>query len=98
MQTCSRCQVQSPDYVLTCPSCQADLQEFSLTASALQRFLLNPRVKAIRISVDADACPACQDLQGVYPKDRVPELPVEGCSHANGCRCFYDPILDEIYP
>jgi hypothetical protein len=25
-------------------------------------------------------------------------LPVEGCSHALGCRCFYQPVLDEIYP
>jgi hypothetical protein len=28
----------------------------------------------------------------------VPELPVRGCSHKNGCRCFYEPFLTDIYP
>ncbi|MCC6145962.1 MAG: hypothetical protein IT308_00185 [Anaerolineaceae bacterium] len=52
----------------------------------------------IRISVADNACPACQQVMGAYPKDQLPRLPVEGCSHPNGCRCFYDPVLNEIYP
>ena len=27
-----------------------------------------------------------------------PTLPVEGCSHGLGCRCYYEPVLTEIYP
>jgi hypothetical protein len=53
---------------------------------------------AVNLAVQADACPACQEMQGTYPKDKVPKLPIEGCSHENGCRCFYQPLLDEIYP
>jgi hypothetical protein len=25
-------------------------------------------------------------------------LPVEGCSHADGCRCHYAPVLDAFGP
>lgn len=98
MQTCSRCYTQCNDSVLVCPTCQADLRELSATAQALKRLQDNPRVKTIRLVVSHDACPACQVLQGTYEKDKVPRLPVEGCSDKNGCRCFYEPTLDEIYP
>jgi hypothetical protein len=98
VQTCSRCSTQSADHVTTCPQCQADLREHSVTAVALKGFISNPRVTAVRISVAGDACPACQSLEGVYPKDKIPTLPAEGCSKGCGCRCFYAPILDRIYP
>ncbi len=98
MQTCSRCNTQSPDTTLTCPKCGADLEELSKVAVALRKFQENPRVTAVNVIVHADACPACQEIQGTYPKDRVPKIPVEGCSHADGCRCFYQPLLDEIFP
>lgn len=98
MQTCSRCNTESLDTVVTCPKCGADLQEFSTAAVALRKFQENPRVIAVHLIVHADACPACQEIQGTYPKDRVPKLPVEGCSHEKGCRCFYQPLLEEIFP
>lgn len=98
MQTCSKCGTQSPDSAKLCGKCQADLSEFSATSVALKRLQSNPRVRAIRISVGEDACPACEQMQGVYPKDQVPRLPVEGCSQSAGCRCTYEPLLDEIYP
>lgn len=98
MQTCSKCSTQSPDSVLTCPTCQTDLRQFSLVAVALRRFLDNPRVKNIRLVVAEDACPACAALEGTYEKEKAPVLPAEGCSEVNGCRCFYEPMLDEIYP
>jgi hypothetical protein len=50
------------------------------------------------IIVPEDACPACQNLTGTYPKDQVPRLPIEKCSHPLGCRSYYLPYLDEIYP
>jgi len=98
VQICSRCNTQTDDSATTCPQCGADLKEFSVTAATLRKFQENPRVSAVHVIVHADACPACQAIQGTYPKDRVPKLPVEGCSHPNGCRCFYQPLLEEIFP
>ncbi len=98
MQTCTQCYHQSPDDAVQCANCGADLSESSLTARALKRFQENPRVRLVRISVASDACPACYEIQGAYPKDAAPRLPHEGCSHNHGCRCFYEPVLDEIYP
>jgi hypothetical protein len=74
------------------------LKETATTAVALRKFHENPRVIAVNVIVHADACPVCQEIQGTYPKDRVPKIPVEGCSHEKGCRCFYQPLLEEIFP
>ncbi len=98
MQTCSRCNTESPDTIITCPKCQADLREFSKTAVALKRFQENPRVISVVLVVHGDACPACQELQGWYKKDQAPKLPIEGCSHEDGCHCFYQPMLEEVFP
>jgi hypothetical protein len=65
---------------------------------ALKRILANSRVIGVRLAVPENACPACRAVEGTYPKDLVPALPVEGCSEPNGCRGFYQPVLDEIYP
>jgi hypothetical protein len=99
MQTCSSCHTQVDDSIHACTNCQADLYQYSTTAVALKAMRANSRVRAVRISVDADACPACQAAFGTFSKDEVViDLPVEGCSHTGGCRCVYAPILDEIYP
>jgi len=98
VQTCSRCNTQSPDSATQCPNCKADLPEFSTVRAALKNFQSNTRVRHIILAIDDDACPACHNLQGAYPKDKAPLLPVEGCSHPQGCRCFYQPVLSEIYP
>lgn len=98
MQTCSRCNSQSMDSASSCENCGADLKTFSATVVALKTMQANSRVVNIRLVVDYEACPACHEMQGTYAKDKVPALPIEGCSHPNGCRCFYEPMLDEIYP
>jgi len=98
VQICSQCNAQSPDMATHCVSCQADLRQVSKTAVALQRFRVNPRVKNVRLVVAHDCCPACRQAEGTYQKDQAPSLPVEGCSHSLGCRCFYEPMLSEIYP
>lgn len=98
MQTCSRCSTESPDSIIICPNCQADLRELSKTAVALKRFQENPRIIAVELIVHQDSCPACQELKGRYDKDQAPTLPVEGCSHESGCRCFYQPVLESIFP
>lgn len=98
MLTCSRCHTISPDTTQICPSCQADLAEFSTTAVALRQFIANPRVNLVHVAAAEDACPACRAVQGTYPKDQAPRLPIEGCSNPQGCKCFYQPVLEEIYP
>ncbi len=98
MQTCSRCFTQSSDTVLTCPVCQADLKALSTMAVALAKFRANPRVQLVRLAMPDDACPVCRTYEGTYPKETAPALPVEGCSEPNGCRGFYVPLLEEIYP
>ncbi len=98
MQICSVCQTQASDLDIVCPNCQSDLSEYSQTAVDLKTLRENPRVTRIRLVVDVDACPACQDFEGSYEKDKVPNLPVEGCSSPTGCRCTYKPVFDEIYP
>lgn len=98
MQVCSVCSAQNPDEASHCANCNADLSQLSTAAVALKRFVENPRVRYVRIEVSPDCCPACRELAGAYPKDKVPKLPVEECSHNNGCRCFYQPFLTEIFP
>jgi len=95
MQTCSKCNASSPDTANTCVNCNADLSEFSATAVALKHMKDNPRIKAIRVTVAHDACPYCYELLKTYPKAEAPPLPHLGCSHENGCRCFYEPVLEE---
>ncbi len=75
-----------------------DMWESSEAFASLQRMRANPRIKYIVVVVPEDACPACQNLTGTYPKDEVPPLPLEECSHTLGCRSYYLPYLDEIFP
>jgi hypothetical protein len=98
VQTCSQCNYPSPDDAITCSNCQADLREFAATTVARRKFQNNDRVSTVRVQVAHDACPACQEMQGSYQKDHLPVLPVKGCSNPHGCRCFYAPSLEEIYP
>jgi hypothetical protein len=95
MQTCSKCNASSPDYSSTCINCNSNLGEFSSTTVAFNRMRSNPRIRSIRVSVAQDACPHCFELLHTYPKNLVPHLPHEGCSHENGCRCYYEPVLEE---
>lgn len=67
-------------------------------AAVLQRLRDNPRVSRVIVSVAEDACPAGAAMQGNYLKDDVPSLPVEGCSHAISCTCYYQPVLNDIFP
>lgn len=98
MQTCTKCHMQSPDNAAACIHCQADLREWSQTNQSLKRLQTNPRVTLLKVVVALDCCPACRAIEGAYAKEVAPRLPVEGCSHSLGCRCFYQPVLDEIYP
>ncbi len=79
-------------------SAEAVARRLQEANDALQRMQQNPRVSKIVVSVPEDACPACQEVYGTYAKDQVPALPMEHCTHPLGCRSFYQPFLDEIYP
>jgi hypothetical protein len=92
MQTCEKCNAISPDTALECNNCKTTLAVSSQTSKTLKRFRNNPRVTAIRISGHFDACPACQAALQTYSKEETPVLPFPGCSHAHGCRCFYEPV------
>ena len=98
MQTCSLCHALSPDHVTHCKSCQADLTEYSTTVRTLKRFRENPRIQAVTIVPSHNSCSYCYEQLGTYPIDQAPTLPHKGCSNTNGCRCFYIPALDTIYP
>jgi len=98
LQTCSRCNASSLDTAIECVNCKSDLRQFSTTAVALKNFKENPRVSIVRINVAVDACPLCYESRGTFPKEAAPTLPHEGCSHPHGCRCAYEPVLNEIYP
>jgi hypothetical protein len=98
VQTCSLCNSSSSDQATHCHSCHADLTEFSTMAQALKRFQENPRVLSVKILTNDAACSFCYEQLGTYPKIKVPRLPHTSCSHENGCRCFYIPVLGEIYP
>lgn len=52
----------------------------------------------VRILASHDSCPVCKAMEGAYEFDEVPELPMVGCSHPNGCRCHYEPVLDRFGP
>ena len=98
MQTCSKCNAQSPDLATNCKNCNADLSILSATTVALKKFQNNDRVRDVRLVVSVNACPVCAAHAGTYAKDEVPTLPVEGCSNSDGCHCFYEPMLNELYP
>ncbi|MEZ4510593.1 MAG: hypothetical protein R3C62_01850 [Chloroflexota bacterium] len=66
--------------------------------AALKKIIDGGIATKVRILAARDACPVCRALSGAYEFDEVPELPHEGCSHADGCRCYYAPVLDRHGP
>lgn len=52
----------------------------------------------VRILAHVDCCPFCEAMEGAYSFDDVPVLPHEECSHHDGCRCSYAPVLDQFGP
>lgn len=66
--------------------------------TALQKIRAGRIATKVRILAARDSCPLCKSFEGAYEFDDVPELPHEGCSHPDGCRCFYAPVLDRFGP
>jgi hypothetical protein len=67
-------------------------------AAALKRIWEGGVATKVRILANHDCCPVCNAVEGAYEFDEVPELPLEGCSHPQGCRCHYAPVLDRFGP
>ncbi len=65
---------------------------------ALQKIIDGGIATRVRILTNHDSCPVCKSVEGAYDFDKVPELPLEGCSHPAGCRCHYAPVLDLFGP
>jgi hypothetical protein len=66
--------------------------------TALKRIREGGVATKVRILANHDCCPVCNAMEGAYEFDEVPELPLEGCSHPQGCRCYYAPVLDRFGP
>jgi hypothetical protein len=64
----------------------------------LERIVRGGIATKVRILANDDCCPICRSVEGAYEFDDVPELPLEGCSHRMGCRCYYAPVLDRRGP
>ena len=65
---------------------------------ALEKIQSGGIATKVRILVSNDCCPVCRRIEGAYSFEDVPELPIEGCSHPTGCRCYYAPVLDRRGP
>jgi MoaA/NifB/PqqE/SkfB family radical SAM enzyme len=51
-------------------------------------------IHGIRIVSAPDSCSSCQRLAGkVYQPDETPVIPIQECSHPQGCRCVYSPLM-----
>jgi len=55
--------------------------------------------KQVKINFDSgdiDSCELCQALNGkVFDVDKVPELPMIGCTSDTGCKCHIETIFEE---
>ena len=85
-----------------CAKChtRTDLKVNSVTAQALKSIMSNPRAQSVYVAAPAHACLVCRRAQGTYSKNsgRIPVLPIEGCSCADGCTCRYEPLVIEVGP
>ena len=75
----------------------ADVTRRAEQKKALEN-IKNGLATRVRIMANRDCCPTCRAAEGAYEFDEAPELPLEGCSHPNGCRCSYAPVLDMFGP
>lgn len=51
-------------------------------------------IQGVRILVGEDSCAECRlHADIVYSPEDAPILPLDGCTHAEGCRCAYTPAM-----
>ena len=66
--------------------------------AALKRMQENARISKVVVVLPGDACPACLEVFGTYAKDEAPRIPMDACTHPLGCRSYYQPFIEELYP
>ncbi|RME44079.1 MAG: hypothetical protein D6791_13995 [Chloroflexi bacterium] len=64
----------------------------------LDRYRLGIRaggaIQGVRVITGSDSCPTCRALAGeIYQPDEVPVIPIQGCTHPEGCRCAYTAVM-----
>lgn len=62
--------------------------------NALESYKRSGVVSRVEILTTMDSCPICKAISGVYLISDVPLLPVNNCTHKQGCRCCYLPVVD----
>jgi len=81
------------------------LRQFALVASIvigkkrsreeLRSYAEQEFVNKVEIMCNDDSCRRCKAAAGRrYLLKKAPLLPVDGCTHENGCRCCYTPVVD----
>ena len=51
-------------------------------------------IVGVRVLVSESSCPTCRAMaEQVYTPDTAPHLPHPGCTHPDGCRCAYTPVM-----
>ncbi len=51
-------------------------------------------IRGVRIDVAPGSCAQCLMYVGkVYQPDDIPRIPLATCSHSEGCRCAYRPVM-----
>jgi hypothetical protein len=73
-------------------------KDASYAKRALDRYRLGMKahgaIRGVRIVVGADSCSACRAAaEGIYLPDEAPIIPIAGCTHPDGCRCAYRPVM-----
>lgn len=54
------------------------------------------KLKIVFESSDVDSCPLCLMLNGkVFDVDKVPELPMVGCTSEKGCMCNFEDFFED---
>jgi hypothetical protein len=51
-------------------------------------------IRGVKIMTGPDSCLTCQSFaNSVYSPDEAPLIPIAGCTHPEGCRCAYTPVM-----
>lgn len=60
----------------------------------LKGYSKNEFITRVEIMCNDDSCPKCKAVCGEYLLREAPLLPIKGCTHEDGCRCCYTPVVD----
>lgn len=51
-------------------------------------------IQGVKIITGPDSCLTCKSFADtVYLPDGAPIIPIVGCTHPDGCRCAYTPVM-----